>query len=106
MSMTGKATIQFLLRYGVSVCGIYKSAHLTGHIFGRLLPRWLPFHPLRWWIFPRSIYLPMSYLYGVRFKAAEDPLILALREVGTQLHVSLYWLSRIPCAKGTVYPRL
>ena len=29
----------------------------------------------------------MSYLYGVRFKAAEDPLILALREVGTQLSV-------------------
>jgi hypothetical protein len=26
----------------------------------------------------------MSYLYGVRFKAAEDPLILALREVGNQ----------------------
>ena len=29
----------------------------------------------------------MSYPYGVRFKAAEDPLILALRGVGTQLYV-------------------
>jgi hypothetical protein len=29
----------------------------------------------------------MSYLYGVRFKAAEDSLILALREVGTEKYM-------------------
>ncbi len=29
----------------------------------------------------------MSYLYGVRFKAAENPLILALREVGSQFYL-------------------
>ncbi len=29
----------------------------------------------------------MSYLYGVRFKAAENPLILALREVGSQYYL-------------------
>jgi hypothetical protein len=29
----------------------------------------------------------MSYLYGVRFKAAEDPLILALREVGAERYM-------------------
>lgn len=57
------------------------------HILGRLLPKWLPFHPSRWWIHTRTVYVPMSYLYGVRFKAAEDPLIFALREVGTQLYV-------------------
>ncbi|KAF8271575.1 terpene synthase [Lactarius quietus] len=45
-----------------------------------LLPKWLPFHPSRWWIHTRTVYVPMSYLYGVRFKAAEDPLILSLRE--------------------------
>ena len=30
----------------------------------------------------------MSYLYGVRFKAAEDSLILALREVGTEKYIA------------------
>ena len=29
----------------------------------------------------------MSYLYGVRFKAAEDSLILALREVSTEKYL-------------------
>jgi len=36
----------------------------------------------------------MSYLYGVRFKAAEDPLILALREVGVQLYFPDWDLTR------------
>jgi hypothetical protein len=48
----------------------------------------------------------MSYLYGVRFKAAEDPLILALREVSSQLYAPRDRLSQIPCEKGTVYPSL
>jgi lanosterol synthase len=54
-------------------------------MFGRLLPDWLPFHPSRWWIHTRTVYVPMGYLYGVRFKAAKDPLILALREVGSYM---------------------
>ena len=29
----------------------------------------------------------MSYLYDVRFKAAEDSLILALREVGSEKYM-------------------
>jgi lanosterol synthase len=59
----------------------YKSTCKCFHVLGRLLPKWLPFHPSRWWIHTRTVYVPMGYLYGVRFKAAEDPLILALREV-------------------------
>ena len=53
----------------------------------RLLPEWLPFHPHRWWIHCRMVYLPMSYLYGSRFKAKETDLILSLREV--QLYVTI-----------------
>ncbi|KAJ7287848.1 terpenoid cyclases/protein prenyltransferase alpha-alpha toroid [Mycena rebaudengoi] len=45
-----------------------------------LLPYWLPFHPGRWWIQVRMVFLPMSYLYRVRFQAQETPLIIALRE--------------------------
>jgi len=47
----------------------------------RVLPEWLPFHPHRWWIHCRMVYLPMSYLYGSRFKAKETDLIISLREV-------------------------
>src|SRR6266576_4451711 len=47
----------------------------------RVLPEWLPFHPHRWWIHTRAVYLPMSYLYGVRFQAPENDLILSLRQV-------------------------
>ncbi|TFK74923.1 terpene synthase [Pluteus cervinus] len=45
-----------------------------------LLPNSVPFHPHRWWIHTRTVYVPLSYLYGVRFKAPEDDLILALRQ--------------------------
>ncbi|KAF5345689.1 hypothetical protein D9758_013074 [Tetrapyrgos nigripes] len=45
-----------------------------------LLPEWLPFHPSKWWIHTRAVYIPMSYLYGLRVKAPEDDLILSLRE--------------------------
>ncbi|KAJ3855089.1 terpenoid cyclases/protein prenyltransferase alpha-alpha toroid [Lentinula lateritia] len=45
-----------------------------------VLPTQLPFHPHRWWIHTRNVYIPMSYLYGVRFSAPENDLILSLRE--------------------------
>jgi lanosterol synthase len=47
----------------------------------RLLPEWLPFHPWRWWIHTRNVYIPMSYLYTVRYQAPVDDLITSLREV-------------------------
>ena len=47
----------------------------------RVLPERLPFHPHRWWIHCRMVYLPMSYLYEIRFQAKEADLILSLREV-------------------------
>lgn len=34
-----------------------------------LLPRWLPFHPHRYYCHTRYIYLALAYLYGCRFKA-------------------------------------
>jgi lanosterol synthase len=32
-----------------------------------VLPKWLPFHPTRWYCHTRYIYLAMAYLYGRRF---------------------------------------
>ena len=84
--MTGKVTIQFRLSYGAWNIQI-SSFNLTERFLERLLPKWLPFHPSRWWVHTRTIYVPMSYLYGVKFKAALDPLILALREVGSQFYL-------------------
>ncbi|KAF0698076.1 Aste57867_11283 [Aphanomyces stellatus] len=45
-----------------------------------LLPRWFPFHPGRTWVHCRMVYLPMSYLFGMRFQAKETTLIQAIRE--------------------------
>ncbi|KAI0319638.1 terpene synthase [Amylostereum chailletii] len=60
-----------------------------------LLPEWVPFHPWRWWVHCRIVYIPMSYLYGVRFTAPEDPLILSLREeLYTQPYESIDWLAQ------------
>ncbi|KAI5478948.1 lanosterol synthase [Pseudohyphozyma bogoriensis] len=45
-----------------------------------LLPTWLPFHPHRWWIHTRNVYIPMGYLSGKGFKAELNPLLLSLRQ--------------------------
>lgn len=44
-----------------------------------LLPEALPFHPSRFWCHARVIYLPLSYLYGRRWQAADTPLLAAIR---------------------------
>ncbi len=45
-----------------------------------LFPKWLPFHPWRYWCHSRLVYLPMAYCYAQRIKAPENELILSLRE--------------------------
>ncbi|KAF9048266.1 terpene synthase [Hymenopellis radicata] len=59
-----------------------------------LLPDSIPFHPHKWWIHTRTVYAPMSYLYGIKFKAEENDLILSLREeLYTKCYYSIYWPS-------------
>ena len=45
-----------------------------------LFPKWLPFHPWRYWCHSRMVYLPMSYCFALRIKAPENELVLSLRE--------------------------
>ncbi|ESK87947.1 lanosterol synthase, partial [Moniliophthora roreri MCA 2997] len=66
-----------------------------------LLPDWLPIHPHRWWIHTRNVYIPMSYLYGIRFKAPEDDLILALRE---ELYPQDFYSIDWPAQRNNVAP--
>ncbi len=44
-----------------------------------LLPRWIPFHPAHLWCHCRMVYLPMGWLYARRVRAAESPLLAAIR---------------------------
>ncbi|KAL2917348.1 Lanosterol synthase (Oxidosqualene--lanosterol cyclase) [Polyrhizophydium stewartii] len=45
-----------------------------------LLPNFVPIQAGRMWCHTRLVYLPMGYLYGIRFQAKVDDLILSLRE--------------------------
>src|SRR5207249_621893 len=45
-----------------------------------MLPRWLPFHPWRYYCHTRYIYLAAAYLYGARVRAELGPIVNALRE--------------------------
>lgn len=70
-----------------------------------LLPEALPFHPWRWWIHSRQVYVPMSYLNGKKFRAELDPLLKSLRaELYTQPYESINW-SQCPnlVAKGDLF---
>ncbi|CAG8720068.1 16567_t:CDS:10, partial [Racocetra persica] len=45
-----------------------------------LLPYSAPFHPGRFWVHTRAVYLPMGYCYGHRISAEVTPLIKQLRQ--------------------------
>jgi len=47
-----------------------------------MLPQWFPVHPGRFWCHCRMVYLPMCYIYGLKwsYDAAVDPITSALRE--------------------------
>lgn len=45
-----------------------------------LLPRWVPVQPGRLWCHCRVVYLPMSFLYGIKAQAPVTPLVEALRD--------------------------
>ncbi|KAF7361692.1 Terpene cyclase/mutase family member [Mycena venus] len=70
-----------------------------------LLPKWLPFHPGRWWVHTRVVYLPMSYLFRVRFQAKPTPLTLALRkEIYVTPYNSIDWPAQCNnIAPGDIY---
>ncbi|KAF8577070.1 terpene synthase [Ramaria rubella] len=60
-----------------------------------LLPDWLPIHPHRWWIHTRAVYLPMSYLFRVKFQGKETPIVLSLREeLYIEPYESIHWPSQ------------
>lgn len=45
-----------------------------------LLPSWFPLHTSKLWSYCRTVYMPMTFLYGKRFQAEPDELILQLRD--------------------------
>uniref|UniRef100_A0A672HJL9 Terpene cyclase/mutase family member n=1 Tax=Salarias fasciatus TaxID=181472 RepID=A0A672HJL9_SALFA len=66
-----------------------------------LFPSWMPAHPSTLWCHCRQVYLPMSYCYAVRLAAAEDPLVLSLRQ---ELYVQDYGTINWPAQRNNVAP--
>ncbi|CAB4387871.1 unnamed protein product [Rhizophagus irregularis] len=52
-----------------------------------LLPYAIPFHPGRYWVHCRAVYLPMGYMYGRRLSVDINPFIESLRQ---ELYVQPY----------------
>uniref|UniRef100_A0A7N0ZT28 Terpene cyclase/mutase family member n=1 Tax=Kalanchoe fedtschenkoi TaxID=63787 RepID=A0A7N0ZT28_KALFE len=73
-----------------------------------ILPSSIPFsieYAANMWCYTRTIFLPMSYLYGKRFVGPITPLILELRaELHTQPYEEIEWKGvRHLCAKEDAY---
>ncbi|KAI4331129.1 hypothetical protein MLD38_029346 [Melastoma candidum] len=70
-----------------------------------ILPSFLPMHPAKMWCYSRTVYMPMSYLYGKRFVGPKTPLVLQLRdELHTQPYDTISWKRvRHRCAKEDLY---
>ncbi|MCC6808019.1 MAG: terpene cyclase/mutase family protein [Deltaproteobacteria bacterium] len=66
-----------------------------------LAPTWLPVHPSLMWCHARVVYLPMSYLYGRRWRVEETPLLAEIRdEIHDRPYATIDWQR----ARGTVHP--
>ncbi|MGV3612234.1 MAG: terpene cyclase/mutase family protein [Fluviicola sp.] len=56
------------------------------------LPKWLPFHPSKYWCHNRMLYLPMSYCFGNKVKGPETELVKELRkELYTEDYATINW---------------
>lgn len=64
-----------------------------------LLPEWLPFHPWRWWVHVRWVYIPMGYLYGRKFTCPLDDTLRSLRQ---ELYIEPYETIDWPSTRNKV----
>ncbi|KAL8173257.1 UNVERIFIED_CONTAM: hypothetical protein K2H54_043268, partial [Gekko kuhli] len=64
-----------------------------------LFPSWMPGHPASLWCHCRQVYLPMAYCYAMRLTAAEDELVLSLRQ---ELYVQDYYGIDWPAQRNNV----
>jgi len=70
-----------------------------------LLPDGLPAHPSRFWCHSRMVYLPMSYLYGIRAQAPLTPVLRAIRgEIFCEPFEGFdFRATQTRCAPGDIY---
>lgn len=73
-----------------------------------ILPKWLPFHPGRYWPHSRMVFLPMSYAYGQKITAPISNLTKSLRdEIYNEPYSAINWKkSRKLCAIQDRYQAL
>jgi squalene/oxidosqualene cyclase-like protein len=73
-----------------------------------LLPQALPMHPCRFWCHSRMVYLPMSYLYGIRAQTSLTPTLNELRrEIFCESFETIDWrATQTACAPRDVYTPL
>lgn len=72
-----------------------------------ILPRWIPFHPTRYWCHARMVYLPMSYCYGNRITHPEDEITKDLKtEIYTENYSQINWKKAASacCERDMYYP--
>lgn len=76
-----------------------------------LLPDWIPFHPWRWWIHMRMVFLPMGFIWSQRWvypKAETDAVVKELREeVFVKPRAQIRWADHRNdiCEKDNYHPK-
>ena len=96
-------------KFYLSVLGLYEwegNDSLLPELW--ILPKWLPFHPGRYWPHSRMVFLPMSYAYGQRITAPVIDLIKSVRkEIYIEAYAEIDWKkSRKFCAATDRYQPL
>ena len=93
-------------KFYLSVLGVYEwdgNNSLFPEMW--LFPKWLRFHPSKYWCHARMVYLPMAYCFGHRFIGKKTELVNELRtELYTEDYHLINWKkARNTCADADLY---
>ena len=81
LSHGGAVQIPMWGKFYLSILNVYEWAGIDSLVPELWkLPKWLPFHPGKYWCHNRMLYLPMSYCFGKKVKGKETELVKELRK--------------------------
>ena len=93
-------------KFYLSVLGVYEWEG-NNSLFPEmwLFPKWLPFHPSKYWCHARMVYLPMAYCFGNKIVGRQTALTDELRkELYSEDYNSINWTkARNSCARADLY---
>ncbi|KAL4805338.1 terpenoid cyclases/protein prenyltransferase alpha-alpha toroid [Aspergillus unguis] len=81
LNLGGAVQLPSWAKFWLALLGLYKWEGTDPYpVEMWLLPEWVPVSPWKWFVIPRQVYLPMSYLSAKQFTMPTNPLLDEIRK--------------------------